>query len=132
MAGIAGELIGLGANSQPAIAQAQALVDGTTSARGCTTNFIGFGLGAENQVQTNSDTGDAIEDFNAADDTVTLALTAGSSYEPTYTADVLSWEEVIPRCCPVAELTTGRSSSRTLLRPRMPHFRAVSRSARWV
>ena len=96
MSGIAGELIGLGANSQPAIAQDQALIDGTTSARGCTTNFIGFGLGATNQVQVNSDTGAPIEDFNATDDTVTLAIAAGADYEPTYTADVLSWADTTP------------------------------------
>jgi hypothetical protein len=96
MSGVAGAVIGLTTGAQSNIAAAQALVDGTTSARGCTTNFIGFGLGAENQVQVNSDTGAPIEDFNATDDTVTLAITAGADYEPTYTVDVLSWEEVIP------------------------------------
>ena len=96
MSGVAGAVIGLTTGAQANIAQAQALVDGTTSARGCTTNFIGFGLGAENQVQTNSDTGDAIEDFNATDDTVTLAIAAGSAYEPTYTVDILSWVNTTP------------------------------------
>ena len=45
MSGVAGAVIGLTTGAQPNIAGAQALVDGTTSARGCTTNFIGFGLG---------------------------------------------------------------------------------------
>ena len=96
MSGVAGALIGLTSGAQPNIAGAQALTDAGTTGRGCTTNFIGFGLGAENQVQVNSDTGDAIEDFNATDDTVTLAIAAGSAYEPTYTVDVLSWEDTTP------------------------------------
>ncbi len=96
MSGVAGAVIGLTSGAQANIAGAQALVDGTTSARGCTTNFVGFGLDAENQVQVNSDTGDAIEDFNATDDTVTLAITAGSDYAPTYTVDVLSWVDTTP------------------------------------
>jgi hypothetical protein len=93
MAGIAGEQIGLGAGAQPNIAGAKALTDASTSGRGCTTNFIGFGLGLSNTVQSN-DLG-VIEDFNTTDDTVTRAITAGANYEPTYTADVLSWEEVV-------------------------------------
>lgn len=96
MSGVAGAVIGLPANAQPAIAQSQALIDAGTTGRGCTTNFIGFGLGAENQVQVNSDTGAPIEDFNATDDTVTLAIAAGADYEPTYTADILSWEDTTP------------------------------------
>jgi hypothetical protein len=79
MAGVAGAVIGLGVGAQPNIAGAQALVDGTTSARGCTTNFIGFGLGATSQEPLP-------EDFSAADDAVTLAITGGGTYDPIYTA----------------------------------------------
>lgn len=89
MAGVAGAVIGLASGAQPSIAGAQALVDATTSGRGCTTNFIGFGLDASSMA---NQTG--IEDFNATDDTVTLGVTAGAAYEPTYTADELSWTAV--------------------------------------
>jgi len=95
MAGKAGAVIGLASGAQSNIAPAKALVDGTTSARGCTTNFIGFGLGATSQEPLP-------EDFSAADDTVTLAVTAGADHVPTYTAiagnthdKTLSWPEVV-------------------------------------
>jgi hypothetical protein len=95
MAGIAGALIGLTSGAQPPIAAAQALVDAGTVGRGCTTNFIGFGLGATSQEPLP-------EDFNVTDDTVALAITAGASYNPTYTAiagntvdKTLSWAEVV-------------------------------------
>jgi hypothetical protein len=94
MAGKAGAVIGLGTGAQPNIASAQALVDATTSGRGCTTNFIGFGLGATSQEPLP-------EDFSATDDAVTLAITGGDTYDPTYTAiagnihdKTLSW--VVP------------------------------------
>ncbi len=96
MSGVAGAVIGLTTGHQPNIAGAQALVDGTTSARGCTTNFIGFGL-----AETSSEP--LPNDFNATDDTVTLAITAGSDYAPTYaaivgntTAETLSWADTTP------------------------------------
>lgn len=78
MAGVAGAVIGLTTGAQANIAGAQALVDGTTSARGCTTNFIGFGLDVTSE-EENPD------DFSATDDTVTLAITGGDDYEPVYT-----------------------------------------------
>lgn len=89
MAGVAGAVIGLTTGAQTNIAPAKALTDGTTSARGCTTNFIGFGLGLTSEEQP-------LQDFTPADDTVTLAVTGGADYEPTYTGNVLSWEEVGP------------------------------------
>lgn len=93
MAGVAGALIGLTSGHQPAIAQAVALVQGDPSGRGCTTNFIGFGLGLENTVQV-GDQG-TIEDFNATDDTVAVCVVAAPIHEPVYTLDVLSWPEVV-------------------------------------
>lgn len=93
--GLAGESIGLGAAEITNIAPAVALVDGTTSAKGCTTNLIGFGLGATSQVNTNAE-GTVLEDFNATDDTVTLAIAGGDNYEPIYTGDVLTWAIPIP------------------------------------
>lgn len=97
MSGVAGAVIGLTSGAQPNIAGAQALVDGTTSARGCTTNFIGFGLDSTSEEELP-------EDFNATDDTVTLAITAGSAYAPTYTPvagtdparSELSWVDTTP------------------------------------
>jgi hypothetical protein len=96
MSGVAGAVIGLASGAQSNIAAAQALVDGTTSARGCTTNFIGFGLGETSEEPLPVD-------FNATDDTVTLAITGGSAYAPTYTAvvghvdrETLSWEDTTP------------------------------------
>jgi hypothetical protein len=96
MSGVAGAVIGLTTGAQANIAGAQALVDGTTSARGCTTNFIGFGLGETSEEPLPND-------FSATDDTVTLAITGGSAYEPTYTAvvghpdrETLSWVDTTP------------------------------------
>jgi hypothetical protein len=96
MSGVAGAVIGLTTGAQANIAGAQALVDGTTSARGCTTNFIGFGLGETSEEPLPND-------FSATDDTVTLAITGGSAYAPTYTAvaghadrETLSWEDTTP------------------------------------
>lgn len=90
MSGVAGALIGLTTGAQPLIAEAQALIDGADTARGCTTNFIGFGLDLE------TDTKRAEEDFNVTDDTVVLGDGSGDEYEPTYTGTVLSWEVVGP------------------------------------
>ena len=91
MAGVAGALIGLTSGAQPNIAGARALVDGTTTARGCTTNFIGFGTGLTSEEPLP-------QDLSATDDTVTRAIAGGANYEPTYTAvaghadrETLSW-----------------------------------------
>lgn len=87
MAGIAGEQIAV-LSAQPLIAGAQAVIDGTTSARGCTTNFIGFGLGLSCTEQLPAD-------FNATDDTVTLGTTIPADHEPLYTGAVLTWPAVV-------------------------------------
>jgi len=96
MSGVAGAVIGLTTGAQDNIAPAQAIIDGTDSARGCTTNFIGFGKGLTNVEPLP-------EDFNAADDTVTEANSLGQSFAPTYTAipgnateKVLSWVDTTP------------------------------------
>lgn len=104
MSGVAGAVIGLASGAQPNIAGAQALLDGmgkgaasaTPISRGCTTNFIGFGLGLTSQEPLP-------EDFNATDDTVTNAVTGGQAYAPTYTAiagntrdKTLSWVDTTP------------------------------------
>jgi hypothetical protein len=80
MAGVAGASIGLNAGQQTNIAPAQALVDGSTTSKGCTTNFIGFGFGlGSEELDPN--------DFSAADDTVVRALAAsGTVQTPGYTA----------------------------------------------
>ena len=91
MSGVAGALIGLIGQQSP-IAAAQGLVDSTTSGRGCTTNFVGFGFG-----QTSAEP--LPEDFAAADDTVVRQLATGGTVEtPTYAAivgstthETLSW-----------------------------------------
>lgn len=97
MAGKAGAVIGLASGAQPNIAAAKALVDGGAVARGCTTNFIGFGKGQTSQ--------EALpEDFNATDDTVTEANSLGQSFAPTYTPvagtsparSTLSWVDTTP------------------------------------
>jgi hypothetical protein len=95
MSGVAGAVVGLTTGAQPNIAAAKALVDGGAVSKGCRTNFIGFGKGLTNQVQSNSD-GDPIEDFNATDDTVQEANSLAQSFAPTYTADVLSWVDTTP------------------------------------
>ena len=95
MSGVAGAVIGLTTGAQPNIASAKALVDGGAVSKGCTTNFIGFGKGMTNQVQTMTD-GTVIEDFNATDDTVTEANSLAQSFEPTYTTNVLSWADTTP------------------------------------
>ena len=80
MAGVAGALVGLAVGQQPNIAPSQTLVDGTTTARGCTTNFIGFGFGLTSEENDPND-------FSAADDTVVRALaTSGTVQTPGYTA----------------------------------------------
>ena len=96
MSGVAGAVIGLTTGAQPNIAAAKALVDGGAVSKGCTTNFIGFGKGLTSQEPLP-------KDFNATDDTVTLAITGGSAYAPTYTAvvghadrETLSWEDTTP------------------------------------
>lgn len=100
MSGVAGAVIGLTSGAVPNIAPTQAVADGnpkptfTGSSRGCTTNFIGFGKGLVNTVQSN-DLG-VIEDFNPTDDTVTEANSLGQSFAPTYTADVLTWVDTTP------------------------------------
>lgn len=97
MAGVAGAVIGLTTGAQPPIGGVtKAVADGTTTSRGCTTNFIGYGFGLTSQEPLP-------EDFNATDDTVTLAITGGSAYAPTYTAvvghpdrETLSWADTTP------------------------------------
>ena len=96
MAGNAGAVIGDTSDKQPNIAAAQALVDGGAVARGCTTNFIGFGKGLTSAEPLP-------EDFNATDDTVTEANSLGQSFAPTYTAiagdtthETLSWVDTTP------------------------------------
>lgn len=97
MAGKAGAVIGLTTGAQPNIASAKALADGAAVARGCTTNFIGFGKGLTSQEPLP-------EDFNATDDTVTEANSLGQSFAPTYTpvvgsnppASTLSWVDTTP------------------------------------
>ena len=94
MAGKAGAVIGLTTGAQPNIAAAKALADGTTTARGCTTNFIGYGFDLTSEEPLP-------QDFNVTDDTVTRAIAGGEAQEPTYTAvagqtdrETLSW--VVP------------------------------------
>ena len=96
MSGVAGALIGLASGAQPNIAGAKALVDAGTVGRGCTTNFIGFGLNETSEEPLP-------KDFNATDDTVTEANSLGQSFAPTYTAiagnttaETLSWEDTTP------------------------------------
>ena len=82
MAGVAGASIGLVVGSQSNIAAAQAKVDGAAVARGCTTNFIGFGFGLTNEETDPTD-------FNATDDTVIRSTAgAGTVQVPTFTAVV--------------------------------------------
>jgi len=95
MAGVAGAVVGLVSGAQPNIAATVALTDGTTTSRGCRTNFVGFGKGITNQVQSMSD-GTVIKDFNATDDTVQEANSLAQLFAPTYTADVLSWVDTTP------------------------------------
>ena len=97
MIGVAGAVIGLTYGRQPNIAPTQALTDGGTSGRGCTTNFIGFGLGLTSEEQSPP------QDFSAPDDTVTNAIEGGLDYAPTYTAvvghpdrETLSWVDTTP------------------------------------
>ena len=94
MAGIAGQQIAALGAQPPIGGSTKAIVDGTATARGCTTNFIGFGKGLSNQVQT-QDSG-VSEDFNATDDTVTEANSLAQSFAPTYTGDVLTWVDTTP------------------------------------
>lgn len=89
MAGIAGAVIGLASGAQAAIAGAQAVIDGTDSCRGCTTNFIGFGLGSSSTEQLPAD-------FNVTDDSVVLATTTPADHEPLYTGAVLTWPASTP------------------------------------
>ena len=95
MSGVAGAVIGLTTGAQPPIGgTTKAVADGTTTSRGCRTNFVGFGKGLTNQVQSN-DAG-PIEDFNATDDTVQEANSLAQLFAPTYTADVLSRVDTTP------------------------------------
>ena len=97
MIGVAGAVIGLTYGAQAPIGGVtRAVADGTTTSRGCRTNFIGFGKGLTSQ--------EALpEDFNATDDTVTEANSLAQSFEPTYTAipgnttdKTLSWVDTTP------------------------------------
>ena len=98
MSGVAGAAIGQPSDKQPNIAAAQALVDGGAVARGCTTNFIGFGKGLTSEEQSPP------QDFNATDDTVIEANSLGQSFAPTYTPvvgvdparETLSWVDTTP------------------------------------
>lgn len=93
MAGKAGNQIGL-TTVQPNIAPAKALADGGAVSRGCTTNFIGFGKGLSNVVQTQQS--GVSKDYNATDDTVTEANSLGQAFAPTYTGAVLTWVDTTP------------------------------------
>lgn len=95
MAGVAGAVIGLTSGAQPNIAATVALTNGGAVSKGCRTNFIGFGKGLTNQVQSMSD-GTVIEDFDPTDDTVQEANSLAQLFAPTYTADVLSWVDTTP------------------------------------
>lgn len=95
MAGLAGAVIGLTVGIQPNIGSTtKAVADGTTSARGCRTNFIGFGKALSNTVQT-QDSG-VQKDFNATDDTVQEANSLAQLFAPTYTGAVLTWVDTTP------------------------------------
>ena len=95
MAGVAGAVIGLGSGAQSPIGGVtRAVADGTTTSRGCRTNFIGFGKGLSNKVQTQA-SGVSL-DFNATDDTVAEANSLAQSFAPTYTGDVLTWVDTTP------------------------------------
>ena len=94
--GQAGAVVGLTTGAQAPIGGVtQVVADGAATGRGCTTNFIGYGEGLTNQVQSDS-SGVPIQDFNAADDTVTRAATGTPLREPVYTADILSWAAPTP------------------------------------
>ena len=98
MSGVAGAVIGLGSGAQSPIGGVtRAVADGTTTSRGCRTNFIGFGKGLTSQ--------EALpEDFNATDDTVTEANSLAQSFAPTYAPvagtnparSTLSWVDTTP------------------------------------
>jgi hypothetical protein len=94
MSGVAGAVIGLTTGAQPNIAAAQALTDGAAVSKGCRTNFIGFGKGMTNKVQTQGS--GVSKDFNATDDTVQEANSGAQLFAPTYTTDVLSWADTTP------------------------------------
>ena len=80
MAGFAGAQIGLTAGNQPNIAPAAALAAGTTTSKGCTTNFIGFGFGLTSEEQLP-------RDLSATEDIVVRSLAAnGTIQTPGYTA----------------------------------------------
>jgi hypothetical protein len=80
MSGVAGAVIGLTAGNQPNIAPAAALAAGTTTSKGCTTNFIGFGFGLTNQESDPND-------FSATEDVVVRSIAAsGTIQTPGYTA----------------------------------------------
>jgi hypothetical protein len=96
MAGKAGQDIGI-SSTQPAIAQAVALVQAGTSGRGCTTNFIGFGKDTTSEEPLPAD-------FDAVDDEVAICATGAALYIPVYApvvgaippAATLTWEEPTP------------------------------------
>ena len=97
MSGVAGAVIGLTTGAQPPIGgTTKAVADGTTTSRGCTTNFIGYGFGLTSQEPVP-------QDFNATDDTVIRANTGAAEQEPTYTPvvghadrETLSWAVPTP------------------------------------
>lgn len=97
MSGVAGAVIGLASGAQPPIGgTTKAVADGTTTSRGCTTNFIGYGFGLTSEEPLP-------EDLNATDDTVIRAIAAATVQEPTYTAvaghadrETLSWAVPAP------------------------------------
>lgn len=97
MSGVAGAVIGLTTGAQAPIGGVtKAVADGTTTSRGCTTNFIGYGFGKTSQEPLP-------KDFNATDDTVTRAVAAATVQEPVYTAipgntldETLSWAVPVP------------------------------------
>ena len=91
MAGIAGSQIALAAAQPPIGGLAKAVADGGALARGCTTNFIGYGRALQSAEPLP-------RDFIAADDADTTATTVAQVATPTYTAipgdltrETLSW-----------------------------------------
>ena len=98
MAGKAGAVIGLASGAQAPIGGlTKAVADGTTTSRGATTNFIGFGKGLSSQEADPND-------FNATDDTVTEANSLAQSFAPTYAPvagtsparSTLTWVDTTP------------------------------------
>lgn len=96
MAGISGPAIGTNTQMRTCIATAQAKIDGATTCRGSTENFIGFGFDATSQEPLPAD-------FSAANNTVEVTRAIAAEQEPTYTAipgntldETLTWVDTTP------------------------------------